>query len=125
MAFRNAVATVLAGTSGNANLPTLAAGDYLGALITTDDFTKDPTLTGFTERADCSISAPDGQSARYYDKIATGSEGASVAVSGLATGDTTIIIGSWSGRDGTNRGTRVPDRAEQFEPGLHQPFPPL
>lgn len=99
MAFRNAVATSITGTSGNANLPTLSADDYLGAWVVTDDFTKAPTVSGFVQRADASISTPDGQSARYYDKIATGGEGATVAVASLATGDTTVIIASWSGRN--------------------------
>jgi hypothetical protein len=101
MAIRAAVATVGTGASQTASTPgaTLNAGEYAGLWVVTDDFTKAPTPSGMTQQADASISTPDGQSARLYDKIATGSEGTGIAVTGLATGNTVMIMFALTGRN--------------------------
>lgn len=108
MALRDFKDSTIAGTSGTATLPTIVNGDYVVALVVTDDFTKAPTISGFVQQADLSISAPDGQSARLLSKVGTGTEGSSITVSNLATGDTSVIIASWSGRNTSSPFTFTP-----------------
>jgi hypothetical protein len=101
MALRAATPTVGTGASQTAGTPgaTTSSGEYLGLWIVTDDFSKTPTPSGFTQRADASVSLPDGQSAMFFDKIATGSEGTGVAVTNLATGNAVMIMFALTGRN--------------------------
>jgi hypothetical protein len=110
MALRAATPTVGTGASQTAGTPggTTSAGEYLGLWIVTDDFSASPSPSGFTVRADASISLPDGQTAKAFDKIATGSEGTGVAVTGLATGNTVMIMFALTGRNTSTPRTFTP-----------------
>lgn len=101
MAYRSS-ASAKSDTGGNltATPAGVQANDYLGGFWTQDANPGAPTYpTGWTQRADASLSSPDGQDAFYADKVAAG--GDSFAFTTAAGNANMLITAAWSGRDTT------------------------
>lgn len=111
MAYRSsASATVIGGSTNILATPAgVAVHDYLGALYCDDGAGGGYTVaTGWTERVNNDLAAPDGQTIRYVDKLdATGSDSFTFNT-GTGGGHGSLITAAWSGRDNTTPRSTTP-----------------
>lgn len=107
MAFRSSSQTLRAagvGTALTGSAPAgLVAGDYLAGFVVLDGITSD-TITppsGWTSRGSFGFAAgvPDGSRVEIFDKIATGSD--SFAWTTSVNNAAILVVGAWSGRNGS------------------------
>ena len=108
MAYRSSASAVSnSGTSISATPASVAANDYLGAGLTVD--VTGNTITppsGFTQQVNNDQAAPDGQTHRYFDKIATGSDAFGFTIS--PGNEAVLIVAAFSGRDTSNPRSTAP-----------------